>query len=172
MNLDYYSLPFGAQLLLWTSRIAINASCRNFPNKYQLVDKAYKKVGLIEGLFLLKDLLAHLRKNKDFKLQSICSRNLILNEINLINCVEENKYSNFGIHEDKDWPEYFNYSTKPLRYLFNLNEFDFSEISPDVYETFKELADLNIEWDKRDKIRERKAEKNLVQLENFLLLKK
>jgi hypothetical protein len=85
-------------------------------------------------------------------------------------CLLKNKYSNFGIHEDKDWPEYFNYSTKPLRYLFNLNEFDFSEISPDVYETFKELADLNIEWDKRDKIRERKAEKNLVQLENFLLL--
>ena len=95
MNLDYFNLPFGAQLLLWTSRIAINVSCRNFPNKYQLVDKAYKKVGLIEGLFLLKDLLAHLRKNKDFKLQSICSRNLIPNEINLINCVEENKYSDF-----------------------------------------------------------------------------
>ena len=95
MDFDYYSLPFGAQLLLWTSRIAINTSCRNFPNKYELVDKAYKKVGLKEGLFLLKNLLVHLRKNKDFKLQSICSRNLISNEINLINCVEENKYPNF-----------------------------------------------------------------------------
>ena len=95
MNLDYYDLPFGAQLLLWTSRIVINTSCRSYPNKYDLVDKAYKKVGLGEGLFLLKDLLVHLRKNKDFKLQSICSRYLISNEINLINCVEENKYSNF-----------------------------------------------------------------------------
>ena len=54
MNLDYYDLPFGAQLLLWTSRIVINANCRNFPNKYELVDKAYKKVGSEEGLFLLK----------------------------------------------------------------------------------------------------------------------
>ncbi len=95
MNLDYFALPFGAQLLLWTSRIAINASCRNFPNKYELVDKAYKKVGLKEGLILLKDLLAHLRKNKRFKLQSICSRELIPNEINLINCVEENKNHKF-----------------------------------------------------------------------------
>ena len=95
MNLDYYTLPFGAQLLLWTSRIVINANCRSFPNKYELVDKAYKKVGLEEGLLLLKDLLIHLRKNKDFRLQSICSRNLISNEINLINCVEENKYSGF-----------------------------------------------------------------------------
>ena len=95
MNIDYYDLPFGAQLLLWTSRIVINTSCRSFPNKYELVDIAYKKVGLDEGHFLLKDLLVHLRKNKNFKLQSICSRNLISNEINLINCIEENKYSNF-----------------------------------------------------------------------------
>jgi hypothetical protein len=95
MNLDYYNLPFGAQLLLWTSRLAINTSCRSSPNKYELVDTAYKKVGLEEGLFLLKDFLVHLRKNKSFKLQSICSRYLISNEINLINCIENNKYSNF-----------------------------------------------------------------------------
>ena len=95
MKLDYYDLPFGAQILLWTSRIVVNTSCRSFPNKYELVDTAYKKVGLDEGLFLLKDLLVHLRKNKDFKLQSICSRYLISNEINLINCVEDNKHSNF-----------------------------------------------------------------------------
>ena len=94
MELDYYNLPFGAQLLLWTSRIAIKTSCRNFPNKYVLVDKAYKKVGLEEGLFLLKDFLVHLRNNRNFKLQSICSRKLTNDEINLINCVEENKYSN------------------------------------------------------------------------------
>ena len=96
MNLDYYDLPFGAQLLLWTSRVIINTSCRSSPNKYDLVYTAYKKVGLKEGHFLLKDFLVHLRKNKNFKLQSICSRYLISNEINLINCVEENKYSNFN----------------------------------------------------------------------------
>ena len=95
MNLDYYELPFGAQLLLWTSRVVINASCRRTPNKYELVNTAYKKVGLEEGHFLLKDFLVHLRKNKNFKLQSICSRYLISNEINLINCIEDNKYSNF-----------------------------------------------------------------------------
>ena len=95
MNIDYYDLPFGAQILLWTSRVVINKSCRSFPNKYELVDTAYKKIGLEKGLFLLKDLLVHLRKNKDFKLQSICSRYLISNEINLINCVEDNKYSDF-----------------------------------------------------------------------------
>lgn len=95
MNLDYYDMPFGAQLLLWTSRIVMSTNCRSFPNKYELVDKAYKKVGLEEGRFLLKDLLVHLRKNKNFKLQSICSRNLISNEINLINCIEENKFPNF-----------------------------------------------------------------------------
>ena len=95
MKLDYYDLPFGAQLLLWTSRVIINTSCRSYPGKYELVDTAYKKVGLEEGLFLLKNYLVHLRKNKDFKLQSICSRYLISNEINLINCIEDNKYSNF-----------------------------------------------------------------------------
>ena len=96
MNLDYYDLPFGAQLLLWTSRVVINTSCRSTPNKYELVDTAYKKVGLKEGHFLLKDFLVHLRKNKNFKLQSICSRYLISNEVNLINCVEDNKHSNFN----------------------------------------------------------------------------
>ena len=96
MNLDYYDLPFGAQLLLWTSRVVVNTSCRSSHNKYELVNMAYKKVGLKEGHFLLKDFLVHLRKNKNFKLQSICSRYLISNEINLINCVENNKYSNFN----------------------------------------------------------------------------
>ena len=95
MNIDYYNLPFGAQILLWTSRVIINTSCRSSPNKYELVDTAYKKIGLEKGRFLLKDFLVHLRKNKSFKLQSICSRYLISNEINLINCVEDNKYSNF-----------------------------------------------------------------------------
>ena len=96
MSLDYYDLPFGAQLLLWTSRVVINTSCRSTPNKYELVDTAYKKVGLEEGHFLLKDFLVHLRKNKNFILQSICSRYLISNEVNLINCVEDNKHSNFN----------------------------------------------------------------------------
>ena len=37
MTLKYYELPFGAQLLLWTSRMSVNGSCRTNPNKYELV---------------------------------------------------------------------------------------------------------------------------------------
>ena len=79
MNLDYYDLPFGAQLLLWTSRVIINTSCRSSPNKYELIDKAYKKVGLEKGRFLLKDFLVHLRKNKNFykKEKNIYTREFI-----------------------------------------------------------------------------------------------
>ena len=95
MKLDYYNLPFGAQLLLWTSRVIVNGSCRTFPNKYELVDLAYKKVGLDKGLFLLKDLLSLIKNKENFRLQSICKRELIENEINLIYCVEDNKNNNY-----------------------------------------------------------------------------
>ena len=43
MNLDYYDLPFGAQLLLWTSRVVINTSCGSSHNKYELVNNSYHK---------------------------------------------------------------------------------------------------------------------------------
>ena len=49
MNLKYHELPFGAQLLLWTSRLVFHGSCRTKPNKYDLVDIAYKKVGIHDG---------------------------------------------------------------------------------------------------------------------------
>ena len=88
---DYYKLPFGAQLLLWTSRVAIHGSCRSSPNKYELIGIAYNKVGIINGSQLLKSFLSHLINNSNFNVQPICKLSLIDNEINLINCVQEHK---------------------------------------------------------------------------------
>ena len=34
MSLDYYDLPFGAQLLLWTSRVVINTSCEHMDTQW------------------------------------------------------------------------------------------------------------------------------------------
>ena len=98
MKLDYYDLPFGAQILLWTSRVLINGSCRSVPNKYELVDLAYKKIGIVTGLILLKDFLYLIKSEDSFTLQSICERELIDNEINLINCIENNKYNDSNNH--------------------------------------------------------------------------
>ena len=96
MTLKYYELPFGAQLLLWTSRIIFNGSCRTNPNKYELVDMAFKKVGMANGKSLLKEFLILVKNKKDFKLQSICKPDLIVNEVMLINCIENNKKDNFN----------------------------------------------------------------------------
>ena len=54
MKLKYHDLPFGAQLLLWTSRVFYHGSCRTKPSKYDLVDLAYSKVGINNGSELLK----------------------------------------------------------------------------------------------------------------------
>ena len=141
MNLDYYKLPFGAQLLLWTSRLIINGSCRTKPNKYDLVDTAYKKVGLKNGLFLLKDLLSYLQNKENFQLQSICNQNLIQNEINLINCIEKNKYSNYdntyyiGLWSLQDNIIEFSNAVRKLSKSFNYLNLDtnLSSINPREY---------------------------------------
>ena len=91
MTFDYYNLPFGAQLLLWTSRVSYNGSCGTKPNKYELINMAYTKVGIDKGALLLLKLLSTLKKVDSFKLQFICSRYLNDNEINLINCIEVHK---------------------------------------------------------------------------------
>ena len=110
MIFDYYNLPFGAQLLLWTSRIAFHGSCRTKPNKYDLINIAYKKVGIENGSILLKEFLFPLRNSKAFKLQPICNRALIEDEINLINCIQEHKKTKidnnyyielWGLHNNK-----------------------------------------------------------------------
>ena len=94
MYYKYYDLPFGAQLLLWTARIYFNGSCRTNPNKYEIIDLAYKKVGIEKGSILLKDLLNILKNKEKFNLQKICNQYLIDSEIDLICCIEEHKKRN------------------------------------------------------------------------------
>ena len=96
MNFKYYDLPFGAQLLLWTSRIYFTGSCRTKPNKYEMIDLAYKKVGIQNGSNLLKKLLNVLKNIDQFKLQKICNQCLTDCEIDLICCIEEHKKNNFN----------------------------------------------------------------------------
>lgn len=96
MNLKYHEMPFGAQLLLWTSRLVFHGSCRTKPNKYDLVDIAYKKVGIYDGCNLLNNYLSFLKIHKEFKLQPICTQSLAESEINLIDCINANKQKYFN----------------------------------------------------------------------------
>ena len=96
MHYKYYDLPFGAQLLLWTSRVFYNGSCRTTPNKYEIIDLAFKKVGIKNGSALLKNFLNILKNKEQFKLQKICNTNLIESEIDLIGCIEEHKKQNIN----------------------------------------------------------------------------
>ena len=95
MQLSYYDLPFGAQLLLWTSRMLINGSCRSFPNKFQLVKIAYTKVGIVYGDSVLKRFLYMIKDKNDFNIQNNASLNLNTTEINIINCIEDYKKEKF-----------------------------------------------------------------------------
>ena len=95
MDLNYFNLPFGAQLLLWTSRVLLRGSCRTTPNKYELVNIAYNKVGILSGEILLKDFLLQVKEQKSFKLQHISIQKLNMTEINLINCINDYKNKNF-----------------------------------------------------------------------------
>ena len=95
MQLNYYDLPFGAQLLLWTSRMLINGSCRSFPNKFQLVNIAYTKVGIVHGDSVLKRFLYMIKDKNDFNIQNIANLNLNTTEINIINCIEDHKKEKF-----------------------------------------------------------------------------
>ena len=93
MNYDYYKLPFGGQLLLWTSRVAFHGSCQVSPNKYQIIGMAFHKVGIYNGCNLLKSFLNPLTNNPLFEIQSICKPTVTDNEINLINCLHEHTQS-------------------------------------------------------------------------------
>ena len=134
MKIRYYDLPFGAQLLLWTSRILINGSCRTNPNKYKLVDIAYQKVGIANGAKLLKAVLLFLKSNESFRVQSICNQILIEDEINLINCIDKNKNNNFNnYHFIKIW------SIKEKKKDFTLAVKKLA----DTYEKYNLAANLN-----------------------------
>lgn len=90
----------------------IYGSCRIKPNKVELINMAYEKVGIIEGYCLLTAFLKPLRKKNNFNLQRICSLDLNQCEINLINCVENYKSNS---HKTRDFIKYWNlYEEKEL----------------------------------------------------------
>ena len=93
MLIDYFKIPFGEQLLIWTSRISLYGSCRTKPNKYDFVDKAFEKVGVYNGSTLLKPFLFLLKNKENFKIQPMCKRYLIDSEIDFIQCVDAFKYN-------------------------------------------------------------------------------
>lgn len=104
MITDYYKVPFGGQLLVWSSRIAFYGSCRTKPNKYDIIDIAYAKVGIQNGSSLLKPFIRILKNKNKFKIQPFCKKYLNETEINLINCIECNKfYSNNNDHFISEW---------------------------------------------------------------------
>ena len=55
MSIDYYKMPFGAQLLLWTSRIILYGNCRISPNKYEIVNEVLVDGNKINSLFKRKN---------------------------------------------------------------------------------------------------------------------
>ena len=130
MNLNYFNLPFGAQLLTWTSRTMLNGSCRTHPNKYHLVNMAFNKVGILNGSNLLKEVLFFLGKKEFFKLQHTCAQVLNNSEINLINCIEENKKKDFNnnyyleIWDLKCVSKSFTLATYNLALAFNKSNLD------------------------------------------------
>lgn len=130
MSLNYFNLPFGAQLLIWTSRVMVNGSCRTQPNKYQLVNMAFQKVGISNGGNLLREILFILRRNEFFNLQHTCVQILNNSEINLINCIEENKKEKFDnnyylkIWDLKDIANSFNLATYKLALAFEKSNLD------------------------------------------------
>ena len=95
MYVDYYELPFGAQLLLWTSRIALLSNCRVSPNKYEVINIAFERAGIQKGGILLKSFLSLIKHNKNFKFRRNCSRCLLKEELDLINCINMHKLSYF-----------------------------------------------------------------------------
>ena len=66
MITDYYSIPFGGQLLIWSSRLAFYGSCRTTPNKYDINNIAYSKVGIQKGSLLLKPFIGILKNKNQF----------------------------------------------------------------------------------------------------------
>ena len=134
MNINYFNLPFGAQLLLWTSRVLINGCCRTTPNKYQLVYMAYSKVGIYDGAYLLKNFLAILKGRKTFNLQKINCQKVNKTELNLINCIEDYKSEKFY---DDHYLEIWNLKDKQNMFIRAAQDLAF------IYKTFNLNTDLN-----------------------------
>ena len=100
MITDYYKIPFGGQLLVWSSRIAFYGSCRVSPNKYDIINTAYSKVGIQNGSMLLKPFIGMLKNKNKFRIQTFCKRHLNNTEINLIECIESYKCDSNDSNKD------------------------------------------------------------------------
>ncbi len=130
MDLKYHNLPFGAQLLLWTSRVFFHGSCRTKPSKYDLVNLAYSKVGIKDGSELLKKYLYLLKIESKFHLQPICVQDLTESEIKLIDCIEVHKKNNFNnnyyitLWRLDNYAELFTKSAKNLALAFKKANLD------------------------------------------------
>ena len=129
MITDYYSIPFGGQLLIWSSRVAFYGSCRSTPNKYDIINTAYSKVGIQNGSLLLKPFIGILKNKNQFKVQPFCKRYLNESEINLINCIEYNKGYYSNDYFIKEWSlnnekEKFEFYAKKIAYNFKIAKLD------------------------------------------------
>lgn len=93
---------------------------------------AFKKIGMRNGIIILRAFLSFVKNKKAFKIEPCCTDVITDNEIKLINCIEENKKINFNNHYFvKIWsiPEPnndFNLATKSLaqayeKYQLNTN---------------------------------------------------
>ena len=134
MNINYFNLPFGAQLLLWTSRVLIKGCCRAIPNKYQLINMAYNKVGIYDGADLHKKFLFMLKDRESIILQHINCLDLNKTEINLINCIEDYKSKKFY---DDHYLEIWNLKDNQRKFILA------AQYLASAYKAFNLDTDLN-----------------------------
>ena len=130
MIIDYFKIPFGGQLLVWSSRIAFYGSCRSTPNKYDIINTAYSKVGIQNGSLLLKPFIGILKNKNKFRVQQFSKRYLNETEINLIACIECNKcFANNNDYFIREWKldnekEKFEFFAKKIASNFKIANLD------------------------------------------------
>lgn len=130
MITDYFKIPFGGQLLVWSSRIAFYGSCRSTPNKYDIINTAYSKVGIQNGSLLLKPFIGILKNKNKFRVQQFSKRYLNETEINLIACIECNKcFANNNDYFIREWKldnekEEFEFYAKKIANNFKIANLD------------------------------------------------
>ena len=130
MIIDYFKIPFGGQLLVWSSRIAFYGSCRSTPNKYDIINTAYSKVGIQNGSLLLKPFIGILKNKNKFRVQQFSKRYLNETEINLIACIECNKcFANNNDYFIREWKldnekEEFEFYAKKIANNFKIANLD------------------------------------------------
>ena len=139
-------MPFGGQLLIWSSRVAFYGSCRATPNKYDIINTAYSKVGIQNGSFLLKPFIEILKNKNQFRVQIFSKRYLNETEINLIACIECNKcFANNNDYFIREWKldnekEEFEFYAKKIA-----NNFKIANLDTKIQKTKKYFERIEIE---------------------------